>query len=201
MENKQHATGFITAKRLSLRSGDVIRSNNPRLRITEPDNPDMERFISWGLAQVKSSGGSAAENIKELNDFVHRQILKSERWYYEFSESTVELSRSVGEGRGMCKEMAATLIVLLEAKGIKAYLVSGTSKTQESTNPEVAHAWVEIDAAVEGKTYIADPMYEIFGEKQEVVRLYGYTPCNTAVFRPTGSRVRDWLLNAIDVLF
>lgn len=195
---RNHASGFITSGRICLREGDVIRSNNPLLRITEPGNPVMTSFINLGLSQTKGETPFAAEDIKKLNEFVHQHIQKSDKWYFDIPESPVELSRSVSERKGMCKEMAAALIVLLDEVGMEAYLVSGKSKVQKSTNPEVAHAWVEIE--FQGKTYLADPMYEVFGEKREAVQQFGYSQYKTTIFRPTGSRVRDWLLTAMDVL-
>ncbi len=172
-------SGVVETERIILRTGDVLLSNNPLLRITSPANTDIHSFIMRARKYAGESTGT--EMVRKFNEFVKEELGKEPKWYYEITEHVVNLSKAIHAKKGQCKEKAAALLVILESKGIVGYFVGGRSTNQTTTDPDALHTWVEV--VVDGRTYIADPSYGVFGEKSEIKQQYGYTPCTIRIYR------------------
>jgi len=102
-------------------------------------------------------GYNGIDRIKKLNEFVYYKIKYDPDWN---NKPVVSISDAIKNLRGVCKEYAAILYMLLASDGYKVYYVRGTLKGER-------HAWVKVD--INGESYLLDPTNNYFGLYKDVL--------------------------------
>jgi len=117
-------------------------------------------------ADTAVNGYIGKKRAEKLNEFVHDKIRYEEQWN---SKSLVSISDAIKNLRGVCKEYAAILYMLLDSEGYDVYYVRGTL---EEGGKFYRHAWLRLD--IDGKSYLVDPTNNIFGLYDKVLFHWHY---------------------------
>ena len=138
-----------------LDKGDVLRSRSKKgyaLIIPGFDDHSFLEILDSAITQTK--GLDSKEKVLELTKFVRKEIEYEN--VFKGKRLTM-LSESIKLRKGVCKEKAAILQMLLRQSGFDSFYMKGFVKTPSRTG---AHAWVEVN--LHNNVYIADPTIGYF---------------------------------------
>jgi len=117
-------------------------------------------------ADAAVNGYIGKKRAEKLNEFVHDKMIYDEQWT---SKSLINISDAIKNSRGVCKEYAAILYMLLDSEGYDVYYVRGTL---EDGGKFYRHAWLRLD--IDGERYLVDPTNNIFGLYNKVLSYWHY---------------------------
>jgi len=142
-----------------LKEGDLLLSSGGgySLYITYDD----EFYKLKAEADAAVNGYIGKKRAEKLNEFVHDKMTPDLQWN---SKSFVSISDAIKNLRGVCKEYAAILYMLLDSEGYDVYYVRGTL---EEGGKFYRHAWLRLD--IDGKSYLVDPANNRFGLYDKVL--------------------------------
>jgi transglutaminase-like putative cysteine protease len=155
---------------MSLRKDEKIESKGNCYTLVIPgyNNPQLQRFHQEAVAYAGDSQGRS--RVGKLVEFVHDEIKYDEETHRRFiSEKEVSLIRSLKLRKGVCKEKAAILSMLLQMEGFPNEFRRGTFPTQGKRE---RHAWVKVN--VDDEPFLADPEQLRFGKYDSVLRKNDY---------------------------
>ncbi len=178
-----------------LYKGDKLLSSGSGYAL-EIDGFNTPEFIEFAeRARKRISENSSLEDIvASLVDFVHQELdkeppLEKVPKYKQIlrkllrKERVVRVSEVLRKKKGVCKEHAALLQMLLqtiEGRGskIRSWYIRGRCGGGR-------HAWVavEINDPDENGLYLADPTWNIFGPYERIKKLYKYEEGENLIFR------------------
>jgi transglutaminase-like putative cysteine protease len=115
----------------------VSRGNGYTLVIPGYNNSQLQKFYQ----EIKAFAGDTQgrKRIGKLVEFVHDNIVYDERW--DAGEKEVSLIRSLHLRKGVCKEKATILSMILQMEGFENEFKRGTLPSQ---NKRERHAWVRV---------------------------------------------------------
>jgi len=151
--------GLIKGERISSKGNGYI------LVIPGYNNPQLKRFHQEAIAYIRDTQGR--QRIGKLVEFVHNNIIYDEQWNERQKE--VSLIRSLHLRKGVCKEKASILSMLLQMEGFENEFKRGTLSGE---NKRERHAWVKVK--VDGEPFLADSEQLRFGKYESVSRMNGY---------------------------
>jgi transglutaminase-like putative cysteine protease len=154
-----------------IKKGEKIESkgNGYTLVIPAYNNPQLQKFHQEAVAYAGDFQGR--RRVGKLVEFVHNEIKYDEKTHKQFIfEREVSLIRSLKLRKGVCKEKAAILSMLLQMEGFPNEFRRGTLPTQDKRE---RHAWVKVN--VDGEPFLADPEQLRFGKYDSVLRINDYS--------------------------
>jgi len=155
---------------MGLKKGQRIKSkgNGYTLVIPSFNDPLVQNFYQEALNYVGNTIGK--QRIGNYVDFVYKSIDGERGW--EKGEKEVSLLSSLGLRKGVCKEKAAILSMLLSLDGIENEYKRGLVPDE---NDEMGrHAWVKVKLGNE--FWLADPSYgPRFGKYESVTKMGKYS--------------------------
>jgi len=147
-----------------LKEGDLLLSSGGGYSLYITYDNEFYNLKKEADAAVKGYIGK--RRVEKLNEFVHDKIRYDEQ---RNSKSFVSISDAIKNLRGVCKEYAAILYMLLDSEGYNVYYVRGTL---EEEGKFYRHAWLRLD--MDGKSYLVDPTNNIFGLYDKVLFHWHY---------------------------
>ena len=147
-----------------LKEGDLLLSSGGGYSLYITYGYEFYKLKAEADAAV--NGYIGKKRAEKLNEFVHDKIRYEEQWN---SKSLVSISDAIKNLRGVCKEYAAILYMLLDSEGYDVYYVRGTL---EEGGKFYRHAWLRLD--IDGKSYLVDPTNNIFGLYDKVLFHWHY---------------------------
>jgi len=147
-----------------LKEGDLLLSSGGghSLYITYDD----EFYKLKEEADAAVNGYTGRKRAAKLTEFVHDKMTYDEQWT---SKSLISISDAIKNSRGVCKEYAAILYMLLKSEGYDVYYVRGT---MEEDGKFYRHAWLRLD--IDGERYLVDPTNNRFGLYNKVLSYWHY---------------------------
>ncbi len=146
-----------------LRRGDELLNfgNGYTLVIPPYSNPTLLKL--YDRAKSYAEGSEGRNRVGELVRFVHGAFSQTEGW--QEGAKTVPLQRALYKNQGVCKEIAATLAMVLSMEGVPYDYVRGTSSGKR-------HAWLRVH--LDNEQWLADPTQNLFGRYDSVSRHHGF---------------------------
>lgn len=224
MENKKRFIPFGSLLKdksgMLLKKGDRIVGkgvDSYTLYIPGYNSSRLQKF--YGEAKEFAGNITGEERVQKLMKFVHDNIEHEVGWEGQtieqqknsgFIKKEVSLIRSIFLGKGVCKEQAAVLSMMLRMEGLENEFIRGKP---EITSPLFGslpmekrggrHAWVKVKLG--NDYYYVDPTNEFFEKYDSGLLKYklhedsGYYPrsdgtfvrMNESRFVPLGSLLRD----------
>ncbi len=154
-----------------LKPNDVVIAYNGSILVPESDSKKLNDFIK--RAKVFSYyylNGRDPENTEELvrafNMFVFNAIKFNGDWYKHRFSDIIPLEESIENKSGVCKEKAALLDAMLRHEGVKSKYCG----VDPRHNSRKWHVYLTVE--INGREYIADPTFGIFGYSEEAIKTY-----------------------------
>jgi transglutaminase-like putative cysteine protease len=155
---------------MGLKKGQKIktRGNGYTLVIPNSSEPLVQNFYQEALSYA--GGTTEKQRIGKFVDFVYRSIRGERGW--EKGQKEVSLLSSLGLKKGVCKEKAALLSMILSLDGIENDYKRGSVPDE---NDEMGrHAWVKVKLGDE--FWLADPSYgPRFGKYESATKMGNYS--------------------------
>ncbi len=151
-----------------LKEGQKIKSkgNGYTLIIPRYNEPLIQEF--YQKAKNYARDNKNEKRVGRFVDFVYKSIRGERGW--EKGVKEVSLLSSLGLRKGVCKEKAAILSMILTIENFENYYKCGTVLNR---NGRSRHAWVKVK--VNDKFFLADPSFgPHFGEYEKVLKFNGY---------------------------
>ncbi len=160
-----------------LQKGDVLKTSGGGydLLICGYLNPRLQQLYREAKIFAGSSQGRA--RAERFVRYVHQAIRPNLDW--NDVGSLVPLQRALHRREGVCKEMAATLDMLLTMEGFAPEYKRGLI-------PGGRHAWLKVN--VGGIDCLADPSTPLFGQYESVLQANGFREGENIVIR-NGARM------------
>jgi hypothetical protein len=156
---------------MSLRKGDIIKSasvNGYDLVIPAYNNPQVLQFHAEASAFAGNTRGK--QRVEKFLDYVYGAIAIDDNW--NDVGKKVPLQRALYKRKGVCKEKAAALDMLLAMEGIKSEYKRGNIKAEEGRHKGGRHAWLKVEE--NNQKLLADPTLRLLGDYEYVSRIRGY---------------------------
>ena len=151
----------------NLKEGDILLSSGGghSLYITYDDEfykfkEKADEFVKDYTNKITRAGA--------LNRFVNSKINYELNW--DNNKPVVSISDAIKNSKGVCKEIAAILYMLLASDGYKVYYVRGTLKDENGID---RHAWLML-VDIDGKRYLLDPTNNYYGSYDDALSNMGY---------------------------
>jgi transglutaminase-like putative cysteine protease len=130
-------------------------SNGYTIIIPEFFDKELEFFVLKNEADRFAGDTKGLVRAYKLSEFVYKNIEYDENWN---KKSIVTLNEAIEKGKGVCKEKALILYMLLasndfDASYVKGYLIS-------DNNERYGHAWVKL--RIYNMNYLIDPTNNVF---------------------------------------
>ncbi|MEM3212339.1 MAG: transglutaminase-like domain-containing protein [Candidatus Micrarchaeaceae archaeon] len=132
----------------------TIKSASPEgygLILPSPNSPLFREYYKKATDYAGLSTG--LDRVAQLSKFVHDSIMYDENFGKGMKD--VPLYKALREGRGVCKEKATVLYMILTMEGFDAEYVKGTLTDKNGTG---GHAWVKV--RIGNDVYLVDPTNE-----------------------------------------
>ncbi len=168
-------TSYVLPGGAKLQGGDHIASAaGYELIVPSPESPQFMKFYNEAKEYAGTSTGK--HRVEKFVDFVHSSI----EYDNDFAKGmkVVPLVAALRDRKGVCKEKAAALYMILEKEGFDAEYVKGTLY---EGGTDYGHAWVRVK--VEGVDYLADPTNNFLGRYGSTQNAHGLKDAAVTLFR------------------
>jgi transglutaminase-like putative cysteine protease len=155
---------------MGLKKGQKIKSrgNGYALVIPNSSEPLVQNFYQEALTYAGNTAGK--QRIGRFVDFVYKSIKGEENWEKGLEE--VSLLSSLGLRKGVCKEKAALLSIILSLDGIESDYKRGL--VPDENDEMKRHAWLKVK--FDNEFWLTDPSYgPRFGKYESATRMGKYS--------------------------
>jgi len=153
----------------TLKKGEKIESKGGGYTLNIPgyNNKQLQKFYEDAKIFVGDTQGK--QRVGKFLQFINndKNLKYEEGW--ESGEKDVSLIRSLFLRKGVCKEKAAVLSMILRMEGFDNNYIRGTFPVG---NKEYRHAWVGV--RIGDEYFLADPTNNVFGKYNSVAKFNSY---------------------------
>ncbi len=155
-----------------IRGDEIVSASSKGYALVIPpyNSPLFRALYNEASAYAESTVGKV--RVAKFVDFLNQKMQADENWAE--GRKRVLLEEALRDKKGVCKEFAATLQMLLQFDQVKSEYIKGTCKGEP-------HAWVK--ATVDGVKLLADPTLNIFGEYEGISKIHGYVESKVKIAR------------------